>query len=293
MLLFIILVLYSNVTSAEIIESQRAEIPYSSSYLPFNKADLLHKINPSRFQCNDEQCKVLLPNGSSYLVNKQIVKKSSDVLSRKFTLIAEEMSLMTPVQSKKIGSFLDKKFNQPNAEDWNGVCNQWSFGSQHPEIHKLVEYTQGMMCNDYFLSQGEIKELFTAFYHDIKASDVYGFRNDTNYKKLKLNNDKNDILLARKVFDEMVGEDDFPAISFHQNLHKNLKKNNPLVIDTFYGHEKWNRPVLSALSKIAELKSDFYKNDKNVLISPDLFTLKGNMTEKEKKSFECLKALLC
>lgn len=99
-----------------------------------------------------------------------------------------------------------QKVHDPHAKHWEGFCDQWTAAALNPQINRFISSTQGLICNEIYISEGELEELFTLFYLNFKTQVIAG-------KKANRLITANDQIL-RNGF----GIDDLNPYDFHKNI---------------------------------------------------------------------------
>lgn len=299
-LYFVILLSIQTASATETVTVRSQIDPYSSSYHAFYVGNIIKNNNPSNISCDRGACSVKLPDGSSFNLSDKVAKQSQTSLAKKFSDIANKKGLMTLSETEKLNSYLEKNFYNANAPTWYGVCHQWSFASQDPNVLQFVRNTKGLLCDDKFLSLGEIKELFTIFYQKISESEIMGLSSDIDPKKLisdtseKQGQEKINAIMAadaffsNRIYSDLIGEQvDMPADRFHKLTHEVDKK--PIVIDISADNEKWNHPIKTTESKIEEFSPEFLTDKNGIILSPDFFKPQEQMSAKETQTYNCYK----
>jgi|GEM_PF-2592573 len=217
-------------SNPEVIETSRLPFkPYSSSYLSLRKGDILKRPPENR------TVSVFKENKFNSTFNKEINQKydSRSPIERFDHIRQNKLGSPTSLLTRE---FL-KKIHNPNAEYWEGHCNQWSAGALDPEVNQFISKTKGVICDSVFISEGELKELFTLFYSDYVPKFVAGNRTITNFNE--------DSMLLRS----HLGLDDLSAQEFHSNVHRYLKRAKGIVIEVSANNEVWNQPLYRATSR--------------------------------------------
>lgn len=195
--------------------------PYSSSYLSLKHGEILDRPDENNF------------NGTF----KNDISKNYESRSpiERFDYIRQnKLGYPTSLLTKH---YL-KKIHNPKAQYWEGHCNQWSASSLDPEVNQFISSTQGVICDNIFISEGELKELFTLFYSDYIPKFVAGNRT-------WIDPSENNLWLRSEL-----GIDDLRADTFHTNLHRYLQRSKGLVIEISANSEVWNQPIYKAQSTI-------------------------------------------
>lgn len=228
---------------AESISAQLDFVPYVSSYLPYKEGKLFFGNKGASGTPNGGEGHGPMEVGETLGVQ---VRQSSPAYTDipvidKFEMLRRNV-LHLPAKKR---SEYARRYYDPKAESWEGVCNQWSAASLEPQISKLVKNLGDINCAGIALNPQEVRELFTAFYIHVDDSKMVGSRSNTRS-------------FLRDYYENQMGLDDLSPEIFHRTLYDNIKKNQGVVIDKDHGPEVWNHPVYKAESNI-DVK-DKYEN---------------------------------
>lgn len=197
--------------------------PYSSSYLSLRNGDILER--PREQGLGNEFDNVFNKKINEKYIGGSPIERFDFVRQNK---LGSPTSLLTQ-------EFL-KQIHNPKAQYWEGYCNQWSAGSLDPQVNQFISSTKGVICDSIFISEGELKELFTLFYSTYTPKFVAGSRTRVDF------NENSDWLRSN------LGLDDLAAHDFHNNVHRYLKRGKGIVIEVSANSEIWNQPLYQATS---------------------------------------------
>lgn len=208
-------------------ESARLDwIPYSSSYLPFDKGYLTRYGGRGM----DSQLEPLM----SWRVD------SRDSVGERFDLLRSRVL----GDSNPLTPFLDSSMYVPTAPSWEGFCHQWAAGALDPQMARILEADHDVVCQGIYLSQGEIRELVTAFY-TARGDEYIGTKSDQPLDP--------EVVLARSE----LGTDELPAHQFHQMLYRNLRQDRGVVASISPPPQVWNFPVYGVQSVSRDLDARY------------------------------------
>ena len=221
----VVLVHFAHAAS-QILSSQLEFIPYSSTYLPLRYGYLTSHVK--------------IPFEFEKFINPKIIShwKETSTMSR----FDEARSEVLGVQ-KTLSPLVSKKYYEFGADLSVGFCHQWSAAALHPDIYQRLSASDGIICNNTLITQGELKELFTAFYH-VPTAPFFG-----NITK----ESESDVMYNIR---KKLGMDDLFASTFHTTLHHYLAQDQGVVIDLKPLFENSNHPVYRVTSSI-ELENPY------------------------------------
>lgn len=218
------------------IKSRLSFLPYSSSYLSLKGGKIIktpEELNKKKDVrqgdsspgSQDEEDPLSMLNE-----NVQAQYWSSSPVERLERARQSELG-----QSDRI---LTNEFRQrvydPNAQKWEGFCHQWTAAALNPKINDFIYSTQGLICNDIYISEGELEELFTLFYTNFKTNLIAGKRT----------------IRVATATDQMLrnefGIDDLSPYDFHKNIFKFIDQGKGIAMEVSPDPEVWNHPVFGA-----------------------------------------------
>lgn len=250
----------SNSQSSETISAKLSFTPYSSSYLSLRDGQLF--FGDYGFNNNRDSIKAPIDRG-----NNEPPKNLNEAMYEKLPLIDRFENIRRKALHKKERSrvsYARHLFN-PDAEGWEGVCDQWSGASLEKELSNLLTNMDPIYCEGITINPSEVRELFTAFYNHKKHSEFLGVRN----------RDKSNARIVGQL-ENFLGVDDLPADLFHTKVYETLSADKGFVMDLSNSTDVWNQPVYEASSvistkeNITSLSSDFLgKIPMDILESPD------------------------
>lgn len=193
--------------------------PYSSSYLPLWKGDVLLPPQPNRID------KLLKKEISLNYESQSAIERYDAIRQAK---LGQSTKILTDEFRGRV--------HRPEAKFWEGHCNQWAAGALDREVNQFISSVGGLICDDILISEGELKELFTLFYSDYSTRLLAGER--TRY----------DPSIHDRWLRSYLGLDDLAAQDFHNHLHRYLKREKGLVMEISSDVDVWNQPVFRAKS---------------------------------------------
>lgn len=217
----------SRAAVADQTESARLDwLPYSSSYLPFDRGYLTRYGGWGMDRSLD-------PLMSGPVDSRDSVGERFDLLRSR---VLGDPNRLTP--------FLDNSMYVPSAPQWEGFCHQWAAGALDPQMARILEADHDVVCQGVFLSQGEIRELVTAFY-TARGDEYAGTKGDEPLDP--------EVVLARSE----LGTDELPAYRFHEMLYDNLRKDRGVIASISPPPQVWNFPIYGTQSVSRDIDSRF------------------------------------
>ena len=162
---------------------------------------------------------------------KILVQSNLTPLIKRFDAITKKYYQQPP-----ISDIVHEEFSAPaytvfwKTALWEGFCHRRSAASIDPRVNQLATNQYGLLCDDVILSQGEIKELFTAF-------SPYG---DVTYV-----GQSNSPATAHTLRD-LTGFDDLSAGDFHSTVYRRLNSNLALAVEKDSSHKVNNQSLFAA-----------------------------------------------
>ncbi len=211
---------------AEAVKSESVALPftaYSSSYLKIQQGPLTQLIGAGSG----------LPSAAAAVIDPAVrqTQKTESVMARFDALNAQVNGITEPLAP----TFKGTSHFDPDVESWWGVCQQWSGAALDPKVEQFLSSTQGVVCRGTVLTQAEIKELITAFYHPVEIS----FKGAHNIDPYTENN---------AVAMGVLGSNPLSAADFHHMIFDYLRAGRGVVINRMPGPQVWNQPVYKASS---------------------------------------------
>jgi len=214
------------------IKSQLRFLPYSSSYLSLKGGRIIK--TPQELKKKT----VVDPEAAS-LAEEPISMLSENVQSKYWS--SSPVERLERARESELGQsdrILTHEFRQrvhdPNAQTWEGFCHQWTAAALNPQINDFITSTQGLICNDIYISEGELEELFTLFYTNYTSKLIAGKRAN----RIATSTDQ----MLRNEF----GIDDLNPYEFHKNIFKFIDQGKGIAIEVSPDPEVWNHPVFGA-----------------------------------------------
>lgn len=202
--------------------SFKAELPfqpYSSSFLSIREGKILKK--------PEEQNPEILPQLNERL---RSTYQSTSPIQRFDQMRRSHLGQSRPVLTREF----EAKVYDPQAKEWEGYCHQWTAAALDPQINEFIASTQGLICKDLYLSEGELEELFSLFYTQYQSRLLSG-------KRAHRSPTLNDRILRNEL-----GLDDLSPADFHKNIFQYLKSKKGLALEISPDEDVWNQPVYQA-----------------------------------------------
>ena len=252
------------------LEAKLSFVPYESSYLASRDGRIFERVS--------SRGRGLVSNSLEPGLHKFIHSDERSVAARfdaSRQLVLGSSDLIEP--RLRVTHF------KPDAPYWEGFCHQWSMASLNPGVNEILSRSDGLLCGNTVLTQGELKELFTAFYatgSDSPHLSIIGGRlsHKTPMKWNKLR--------------RLVGADDVPAHRLHTALYERLLNNKGIVLDGSASPDVWNFPVYKAASDFERYDSAFELRDLARVTPPTAFFSDDDKIQKRLMNLQSLRGLL-
>ena len=247
--------------------AQIDDLPYSSSFLPVISSQLSGGLFAGR------PWGIKQPFETWYRLSPQVIWRSQTTpLIERF-----DKATSTFYQSPPILPLIKKHYSAPfytalwQTPLWQGFCHRRTAASMDKIINRMAKAQQGLVCGDELFSQGEIKELFTAF----TPYDQPSYRGQVSTKdtSFKLRN--------------QTGFDDLSPLTFHQNLFKRLRNNQAVGLEVDASAAIDNQTVYGADSQFHSIDLKKVVDKKQTHLLPMKFLI-----GETKSAFELIQKLL-
>tara|TARA_B100000749_G_C18450156_1_gene476156 strand:+ start:68572 stop:69990 length:1419 start_codon:yes stop_codon:yes gene_type:complete len=120
-----------------------------------------------------------LPHSASFLAQwKGAIAQEDSAQGHRSLIERFDLAAKTALKAKPMAPYIEYNYTRPlwqlgwKIKFWHGFCDDRSRSSLDPKIHQMVMAQDAIDCNGIEFSQGELKELFTAF-SDHSAPSVY------------------------------------------------------------------------------------------------------------------------
>jgi hypothetical protein len=267
---FCLILMTPNLGTAED-EAKLSFKPYSSSYLPYRQGYLTQGSRDSSVAGRFDQIREKVFGRSR---GRSLYDRLRRPNREGSLLVVDAEGMFNPSRDSRSSDF---------KEDWEGVCHQWVAASSQPEISELLDQTEAIICDGISLSQGELAELFTAFYRYQAESAVYGRR-----ERVVGNGEvKPEFVSIRNA----IKLDDLPAHQFDRELYGHLKAGQPIIMDREPNYQVWNQPIFEAKSTDSEYsESELRENGSGLFASIPLSFLRSTSGSESSEYSLLLKA---